>query len=80
VITRGEITKIRSKSEQEYCIAQQAISTGVKHSWGKYSSSMKVRLEEPTLGLKIAMQLFQSVKHLLKRLINNSGGKHKEKS
>ena len=28
--------------------------------------SMKVRLEEPTLGLKIAMQLFQSVKHLLK--------------
>jgi hypothetical protein len=27
---------------------------------------MKVKLEEPTLGLKIAMQLFQSVKHLLK--------------
>jgi hypothetical protein len=25
VITRGEITRIRSKSEQEYCIAQQAI-------------------------------------------------------
>ena len=45
MITRGEITKIRSKSEQEYCIAQQAIL-----HWGKAFMGEVLQLYESEVG------------------------------